>query len=213
MKLINTKSQWLALSATALAATVLVLGSAGLWALEPGASATPKAGTCEKKADACEKKASAECNKEMGKHAMLNLAEFKKALANAKALAENGDAKGAALAIAKAEVLMTVGHAKLGTKITERRALREKFCQERLTKLDTLLKDFNGINLALTDRPDSEDLSRKMDEIYKSGQLLREQLTRDGALAWFRIHGVPAGGSPAGVTGPEGTVVPVVNEK
>lgn len=216
MKRMNTKSQWLALSVMALAATVFALGSAALWALEPGA--TPKAGTCDKMVSAeCKANASAECKaeckKDMGKHAMLNLAEFKKVLANAKALAENGDAKGAATEIARAEVLMTEGHAKLGAKMAERGALRDKFFQERLTRLETLLKDFHGINLALADRPDSEDLSRKMDEIYKSGQLLREQLTRDGVLAWFRIHGVPVGASPAGVTGPEGKVVPVVNEK
>jgi len=196
----------------ALAATVFALGSAALWALEPGA--TPKAGTCDKMVSAeCKAEVSAECKKDMGKHAMLNLAEFKKVLANAKTLAENGDAKGAATEIARAEVLMKEGHAKLDVKMTARKALRDKFYTERLTRLETLLKEFNGINLALADRPDSEDLSRKMDEIYKSGQLLREQLTREGVLAWFRIYDIPAGASPTGVTGPEGKIVPVVNDK
>jgi len=209
MKRMNTKAQWLALGAMAMAVTVFALGSAALWALEPSTPltppATPKAGTCEGKA-------TAEC-KEMGMHGMRNLTEFKKVLANAKALAGNGDVKGVVAEIAKAEVLMSEGHAKLETKMTERRALRDRFFKERLTKLETLLTDIQGINQTLASRPDTKDLSVKLDDIYRNGQLLRDQLTHDGVLAWFRANRIPGTPSPTGVTGPEGKVVPVVNEK
>jgi len=218
MKLRNTKAQQIALGAMVLAAAVFALGSAALWALEPSTPATPpatpKADVCDvkAKADVCDVTAKAEFKaecKEMGMHGMRNLAEFNKVLANAKIFAEKGDFKGVVAEIGRAELLVKEGHAKLDTKMAARRALRDKFLTERLTKLETLLTDIQAINLTLACRPDTNDLSIKMDEIYKNGQLLRDQLTREGVLAWFRIHGAPAGASPTGVTGPEGKVVPV----
>jgi hypothetical protein len=210
MELRNTKTQWLALGAMALAVAVFAVGPAVVWALEPGTPppsvSTPKDDSC------CDQKAAGEC-KETGMHAMHSLAEFNKVLANAKALAEKGDAKGAATEIAKAEDLMKEGHSKMAAKLTERRGLWEKLYKDRLSKVETLLKDIQGVQQNLAAREDAEDLSMKIEGIAKNVQLLRDELTHKGALAFISTFRNPTILSPAGVTGPEGKVVPVVNEK
>jgi hypothetical protein len=193
----------------ALAATVFALGSAALWALEPGTPATPPA---TPKASCCKSKAKGEC-KEMSMHGTHNLTEFNKVLANAKALADKGDATGAATEIAKAQDLMKAGHSNLAAKMTERRALWEKLYSDRLSKVEAILKDVQAVQANLEAREDAEDSSIRMQGISKNVELLRDELTHKGALALIRSFQNPASPSPTGVAGPEGKLVPVVNEK
>ena len=209
MKLRNTKKQWLALGAMALAATVFALGSAALWALEPGTPATPPA---TPKASCCESKAKGEC-KEMSMHGMHNLDEFNKVLANARALAEKGDAKGAATEIAKAEDLMKAGHSNLTAKMTERRALWDKLYGDRLSRVEAILKDVQAVQANLEAREDAEDLSIRMEGVSRNVELLRDELTHKGTLALIQSFRNPASPSPMGAAGPEGQLVPVVNDK
>jgi hypothetical protein len=97
--------------------------------------------------------------------------------------------------------------------MTERRALWDKLYNDRLSKVEAILKDVQAVQANLEAREDAEDLSIRMEGISKNVELLRDELTHKGTLALFQSFRNPASPSPTGVAGPEGKVVPVVNEK